>query len=313
MADLFTVLTDKDVLDASQIEEWKEGVILAAAEMNHFGPGSPLVSQTKKAEASIATFLKFAQLTGGTAVLTDGVEVDSVAVVDTEINLTLAEQGNVVTTTSLAKIVSGGRLDPAVAELVGKNMGTSMDILAIQVLEAGTNELVVTQATEAELTASDKITTAYVEKAYNKLRRNKIQPLIGTGYVAVMHPDVVSDLRNVAAAGDWVDVAKYSSLQLVLQNEVGFFKGFKIIEDANVTINTDVGAAAVDTYHSLFMGYNALGYGESISNAPHPTLVGETDKLNRFAHFGWYGVFKYGIIEQNAIWKITSASSFGAN
>ena len=61
------------------------------------------------------------------------------------------------------------------------------------------------------------------------------------------------------------------------------------------------------------MGYNALGYAESVSNPPHPTLVGETDKLNRFAHFGWYGVFKYGIIEQNAIWVVTSASSFGTN
>ena len=145
------------------------------------------------------------------------------------------------------------------------------------------------------------------------MRRNKIQPLIGTGFVALMHPDIVSDLRNVAAAGDWVDVAKYSNLQLVLQNEVGFFKGFKIIEDANVTINTDAGSTTTDTYHSIFMGYNALGYAESVSNAPHPTLVGETDKLNRFAHFGWYGVFKYGIIEQNAIWVVTSASSFGSN
>lgn len=313
MADLFSTLTDKAVLDVSQIELWKEGVILAAQESTNFYPGSPLISQVKDADTSVATFLKFAALSNGTSALTDGVEVTSESVTDSEVNITLAEYGNVVTTTSLGHIVTGGRLNPAVAELIGKNMGTSIDKLAIQTLEASTNELIVTQASEAALTSSDKMTTAYMEKAYNKLRRANIPKLLGDAYVAIMHPDVVSDLRNVASAGDWVDVLKYTTPDTVLRNEVGFFKGFRVIESSNITINTDAGAGAVDSYHSIFIGYNALGYGESTSRPPQVTAISETDKLNRFIHLGWYGVFAFGIIDSNAVWVVTSASSYGTN
>lgn len=307
MADFTTVLTDKTELDQSQVSLWNEGVILAAQEeliINQF------VSQKKNAKSADYKFIKFANLAAATTALTDGEDITSVAITDSVVTLTPAEQGNVVTTTALGDISTGGRLNPAAIELIGKNMGQSQDILGIQALEAATNEIIVTQATEAQLTASDKITTAYIEKAYNKLRRASI-PKINGAYIAIMHPDVISDLRAVASAGDWVDVVKYATPGEALKNELGMFKGFKIIENANITINTDVGAGAVDTYHSLFFGYNALGYAEA--QAPGLRITGPFDKLGRILNFGWYGVFKYGIIDSNAIWKITSASSFGTN
>ena len=45
MGDLFSTITDKVVLDKSQIEVWQQGVILASRENTHFYPGSPLISQ----------------------------------------------------------------------------------------------------------------------------------------------------------------------------------------------------------------------------------------------------------------------------
>jgi N4-gp56 family major capsid protein len=307
MADFTTVITDKTVLDQSQVSLWNEGVILAADEMLIM---DQFVSQKKTAKSADYKFIKFANLANATSALTDGEDVTSEAIVDSVVTITPVEQGNVVTTTALGDASTGGRLDPAVVELIGKNMGTSKDVLAIQALEAATNEIIVTQATEAELTASDKMTTAYMEKVYNKLRRANI-PKIGQNYISVIHPDVVSDLRNVAAAGDWVDISKYSNVMDVYKNEIGMFKGFRLIENANITINTDVGAGAVDTYHSLFFGYNALGLAEAI--APGMRITGPFDKLGRLLNFGWYGIFKYGIIDASAIWKVTSASSFGAN
>ena len=313
MADLFTNLTDKGVLTAAQIEEWQQGVILSAIEANHFQPGSPLVSQNQVADASVATFIKFSNLSNGTSALSDGVEVTSEEMTDSEVNLTLTEYGNVVTTTALGHIVTGGRLNPAAAELIGRNMGTSMDKIAIQTLEAASNELIVTQSAESSLTSNDVMTPAYFEKAYNKLRRANIPKLEGNFYVAVLHPDVISDLRDNSSAGDWYDVNKYSRPEIVLQNEIGTFKGFRVIEDSNISINTDAGSTTTDTYHSIFMGYNALGYAQSASKPPKATLVSGTDKLNRFVHLGWYGVFAYGIIDSNAVWLVTSASSYGSN
>ena len=313
MSDLFSTLTDKAVLDASQVEEWKEGVILLSKEANYFSPGSPLVSQTQVADASIATFLKFSQLSNGSSALSDGVEVTSEAITDAETNVTLAEYGNVVTTTSLGHIVTGGRLNPAAAELVGMNMGTSMDKIAIAKGEAGSNELIVTQAAESSLTSSDIITDTYIDRAYNKLRRANIMPLPGGLYGAVMHPDVVYDLKAATSSGDWYDLSKYTNPEIVNRSNFSIFKGFLIYESSNVTINANAGNSNVDSYHSQFFGYNAFAYAQSSAKPPSPTLVGGTDKLERFVHLGWYGVFEYALLDTNAHWLVTSASTVGAN
>lgn len=313
MADLFSTITDKAILDKSQIEVWQQGVILASKENTHFYPGSPLISQSQLADTSVATFLKFSQLSSGTSALTDGVEVTSEAVTDAEVNFVLAEYGNVVTTTILGHVATGGRLNPATARLVGQNMGTSMDKLAIQALEASTNELTVNAGGEAATTANDIITDTFIDKAYNKLRRANVEPLMDGSYVAVMHPDVLYDLKAATSAGDWYDLMKYTSPDDINRSMMYRYKGFIIVESSNVTINADAGNGNVDTYHSIFMGYNALGYAQSTSAPPRPTLVTGTDKLERFVHLGWKGVFKYDIIDSDSLWVVTSGSTVGAN
>jgi N4-gp56 family major capsid protein len=275
-------------------------------------PGSNLISQYALADKSIHTFIKFAQLAAG-GTLTDGEEVTSEAVVDSEVQLTLLEKGNVVTTTNLGSVVTAGRLNTAVVELAGKNMGTTIDKFAITTLEASTNEVTINAGGEAATVATDIITPALVQRMYNKLRRSSIQTLAGGTYVAIAHPDVMYDLKAATAANSWTQVQQYTDAVAVFRNEVGMYGGFRWIESANVTINIDVGAAAVDTYHTIFCGYNALGLAMSSSVPLQLTMVDGTDKLNRFVHLGWKGILAYGIIDANAAWLLTGASTVGAN
>jgi len=312
MSDLFTVISDKGVMDQAQIALFQQGVILAAKENTNFYPGSSLINQSLTADGATATFIKFAQLTGG-ATLTDGEEVTSEAIVDSKVTLTLVEHGNVVTTTDLGDITTGGRLNLAVPELVGANMGTYIDKYFIKILEASANEYIVTQGTEAELLAANIITPAYFEKAYTFLRNNNIGKIVDGLYACVIHPLVLADLRQGTSALDWTPVSAYQNSGNVLRNEVGTYTGFKIIESANVTTNTDAGASAVDSFHTSFFGYNALGAAISSSRPPRATFVTGTDKLDRFAHIGWKGVWIGGLIDTNAACVVTSASSFGTN
>lgn len=312
MADLFSVISDQGVMDQTQIALYQQGVILAAQESTNFFMNSPLIDQNLVQDGATASFFKFSALSGG-ATLTDGVEVTSEAVTDSKVTLTLVEHGNVVTTTELGNISTGGRLNAAVPILIGKNMGQYVDKYFIQKLEAGSNEYIVTQATEAELLAANVITPTYLEKAYTFLRANNIPKIIAGKYVAIMHPHVISDLRDATGAGSWQDVNKYSGAEPILMNEVASFKGFKIIESANVTVNADAGASAVDSYHSCFFGANALGAAWSSSSKPRMTMVTGTDKLDRFIHIGWKGTFAGGLVDTNASCIVTSASAFGAN
>ncbi|GAF98061.1 unnamed protein product, partial [marine sediment metagenome] len=255
---------------------------------------------------------KYEQLALATTPLTDKEDPASEALVDSKVTLTPAEYGNVVTTTKLANVQTGGTSDRAAARLVGINAGRTQDKLAILSLDASSNELYPgAVASEGALVAGDIMASELLNRAYNKLARASVSGLIGGDYVAVMHDDVIHDLRETSAAGSWLDVNKYAMPGEVLKNELGMYRGFRIVRDNHSTLTADAGAAAVDSYRSYFMGFNA--FGKAVSQEPTLKLTGPFDKLARFINMGWTGCFQYKIVESDALYVGVSASSVGVN
>ena len=230
---------------------------------------------------------------------------------DSEVLLTPAEYGNVVTLTALADLQSGGMAAQAAFRLAGINARETQEKLLILAAEASSNEIIVNQSAESSLTASDVMTRAYVDRAYNKLARAGVPKLEGGTYIAIAHEDVIYDIKNSASAGEWTDLNKYSSGVSAFSGEVGMFRGFRFISSPLVSVNADAGSTTVDTYHTIFLGFNALG--KAVSMPVQPKVTGPFDKLGRFVNIGWHGVFAYGIIDQDALWVVTSASSIGSN
>lgn len=305
----FTVnLSGTAQVDDSIIQEFDSQFIIAAAQehvMDQFA------SYKRQIGSKSIEFAKYDQLALATTPLVETDDPNSEAMVDSKILLTPAEHGNVVTTTKLANLQTGGIADIAAARLVGMNMGRTSDKLAVLACEASANELTPGGVAESALVAGDVMTVSFLNELYNKLARQSIQPLSDGMYVAVMHDDVIFDLRNSSGAGSWSDINKFSRPEEVLKNEVGSIAGFKIVRDNNITINTDAGAALVDTYHTLCMGFNALG--KAVSADPSITLTGPFDKLARFVNIGWYGTMEYKIVDQDALYLGTTASSVGIN
>lgn len=309
MADYRTNMTSIAALDNSVYDEMDQAFIIAA---HQNGIMDQFVSYKKDVNARAIEFPKYALLADATTALTDKEDVSSVAMSDSQIILTPAEYGNVVTRTQLVSAQSGGKSDLASAELVGINMQRTLNKLAILAGEAATNEIFANgAASEAALVAGDIMSPAFLTKLYNKLDRSGVQPLSEGMYVCVMHPDQIYDLLNGTGSGSWQDINKYARPDQVLRGEVGMLSGFRIISDAQVTINVDAGASAVDSYHALALGYNALG--KAVSRAPELVVKPAGDALDRFQNVGWKAILKYGIVDSSAIWKGTSASSIGTN
>lgn len=295
-------------VDDSIVLEYDQQFIIAAADQ---GIMDQVVTYKRMIGAKSVEFPKYAQLSLATTPLTEDEDVTSEAMSDQQIILTPAEYGNVVTTTKLANLQTGGTADLAAARLVGLNGGRTLDKLAVLAAEASSNELVANAGGEGSLLATDVMTVSFLNQLYNKLARASIAPLAGGMFVAVMHDDVIHDLRDSAGSGSWVDINKYSRPEDVLRNEVGMIAGFRILSDNNITINTDAGAGTVDSYHTLCMGFNALGKAES---APlEMRASGPFDKLGRFVNMGWHSCVDYGIVDQDALWMGTTASSVGSN
>lgn len=269
-----------------------------------------LVQYKAQIGAKSIQFPKFSQLTLATTPLTEGNDVTSEALADAPVIITPAEYGNVVTTTSLASLQTGGTVDLAAVTLVGQNMARTKNKLATLALDASTNVITPGGVALASMASTDILTGAVLNQAYNKLSRKSVGRINGE-YVLVAHDDVIADLRADTSAGGWIDVTKYAAPGETLANEVGMFKGFRVVRNNEATYGDQTGAGTVDVYNSYVLGFNALGLAESAT--PGMVATGPFDKLARLVNLGWYGVFNYGIVDTDAVWKIQTASSLGAN
>lgn len=311
MADFITNLTGTSDLDNSLVEEFSEQILIAKASV---GIADQFVSLPKEINGKSCTFTRYGQLTIDTTPLNEREDVGSEKLTDSEFELTAKEHGKVVTTTNLANLQSGGKCDKAAGALIGMHMGRTQNRLALNALEQTTNIVWPAAITnKKDLLKTSVMSGTILGKVYNRMSREEVLgvPEAGGKYVALMHDDVIQDIRESA---DWKDVTKYANPEDILLNEVGMYKGFRIIEDNTTTIiaKADAGVGAVaDVYRTVCIGFNALGKGESLPC--HIRLTDGGDKLARFKNIGWYGVLDYTIVDEDAVFVIETASSVGVN
>ena len=292
-------------VDDSIVQAYDASFLVAATQLNVMDQ----IAEVKlEVGAKSIEFPKFAQLSLATTPLDETEDVTSEAMSDSKVIITPAEYGKAVTTTELASLQTGGRVNLAAVQLVGQNMAGTKNKLATLALDASTNVITAGGKALGDIAATDILSGAILNQAYNKLARGNIGTLAGGEYVLVAHDDVINDLR---AESGWVDVAKYADAVSVLRNEIGMYKGFRVVKNNHATFGDQTGAGTVDIYNSYVIGLNGLGYAESAT--PGMVATGPFDKLARFVNLGWKGTFTYGLVDTDAVWKIQTASSVGAN
>lgn len=308
MADFVVNPTDAGVIDADEVTIYSNQLILSATPEL---VADQLVTVRDSGAAKIFQFAKYANLAAPSA-LSDGVDPDSVVLADSVATLTPVEEGLAVTLARIADLESGLKAGLAASQLVGRNAGNTMDVRAVVVLEAATTNVIYPNAATSVATmgAGDVLDKVFSGRLYNKLARANV-PGINGAYLGLAHDDCLYDLREDSSNGGWVDVSKYADPNSVLRNEIGMFQGIRWLRSGNVTVTADGAAGSIDSYEVQVVGFNALGFASS-----HPVqlmITGPFDKLRRFVNFGWYGVFKYGMIDEANAVTGNCVSSVGAN
>lgn len=259
-----------------------------------------------------------------TVALNESSDVTPVVLSDSQVTLTLAEYGNAVTTTALARGTSFLDLDPIVANVVGFNAGGSLDTLAKIVLQAGTNvNYAVGNGTQTatarnQVTPANTLVASDVRQVRAQLLRNNV-PMIGGYYFSFIHPDVSYDLRGQTGAATWNEPHAYSQPENIWTGELGSFSGFRFVETPRAPIFADAGSSTTltDVYRTLFLGRQALAkaYSYVDGNGAYPMVVPGpvTDSLRRFVPIGWYWLGQYAIFRQASLYGVESASSIGKN
>jgi N4-gp56 family major capsid protein len=304
----FTVtLTGTAQVDDSIVTAFDQSVWIEVGQQN---VTDALITKKVDINAKTISMPKYARVAAMTTPLVETDDVASTPLSDTKVTFTPLEYGNAFTITSLASFQTGGLVDLAAAALIAESYAASMDYLAVAALDASTNKYVIGGTAEGSVAAGQVASGTFLNYFYNKLARKNV-PMFDSMYVMMAHDDVIADLRADTAVGSWTDVVKYSLPNEALVNEVGTYKGFRVVRNNRSTFADQTGAGTVNIYNSYFFGKNALG--KAISHPGEIVLTGPYDKLNRFYNIGWYEVSKIQILDQDAVWVGQSASSLGDN
>ena len=252
-----------------------------------------------------------------TSTLSETADVTPVALSDSTVNVTLAEYGNTVRTTRLARGTAYRTIDADAANVVGYNAGDSIDTLARNVLVGGTNVTYAGAATStATVAASHTLASEDIRAAVAQLRGSSAPTLVGDLYMGYLHPDQAVDLRAETGGAGWNEPMNNSEATRRFRGIVGVYEGVAWMETPRVRLTADAGVSNVDVYDALIMGDEALAmaYSSSESAALPQVVRGEvTDTLRRLVPVGWYWLGGFSIFREACLHRIETASSIGAN
>ena len=267
----------------------------------------------------VVQFTQYADLAVATAPLDESTDVDTVALSDAHVAVTLQEYGNAIKLSRKLRGTSYLQVDKDAANIVGFNAGVSLDTIARDVLSGGSNvDYAGTATSRNTVKPTDELGSSDVRTIYARLAGANV-PTFGNGlYKAFAHPDAAKDLKEETGEVGWRAPHVYSEPGHIWNGSIGAYEGFEWVVTPRAKVVADAGSSTTltDVYLTLFAGMQAMAKAWSESESgpfPRVELGPVTDVLNRFKPTGWYWLGGYGRFREACLWRVESASSIGDN
>lgn len=225
---------------------------------------------------------------------------------------TVGQYGDYIKHTDIIEVTA---FDPVITEDCreqGVQAGKTLDLITRNELmnssnvmfAGGKSDFSTLVAKEEEDTPIDALTVNDVFKAVNKLERFDISPIEGADYVAIVHPDVATQLM---LDEKWVDVTKYTTSDKIFNGEIGKIANCRFVKTTQAPLaktTTASGQAAV--YCTMFIGANAYGVTEleglGLEYIIKPKGYGD-DPLNLVGSTGWKATAGAKVLDDSALLK----------
>jgi N4-gp56 family major capsid protein len=315
--------TDRSVISRENTEFYDKTLLYRAVAYFVHTKFAQVRDIPRKGGTNTIKFRRYGNLSAATTALSEGVTPSGSSLSVTDITATVAQYGDYITITDVIDYESKDPVLIEAAEILGDQMGDTVDQLTRDVLAAGTVVTYVGQSSRGAITTSNLITATEVRKAVRTLKNAKAKRVtrminastgiatepVSAAYIGLIHPDTTYDLQDETG---WVPVEKYSSAMNVMENEVGKLNDVRFIESTNCKVFTGEGASSIDVYATLIMGMDAYGItrisGEAVKNIVKPLGAGE-DPLDQRATSGWKITFVAKILNDAFMVRLEHAVS----
>lgn len=279
-------------------------------------------------------FRKYASLSAATTALTEGVTPIGSQESITDITATVLQYGDFLTLTDYLDMTTIDPYKTELAEVLGDQMGDTLDQITKAVLNAGTTVQFASTATSRVTVAAGMIMTGTeVRKSVRTLQGNNAKPLteiidpsdgfntsgIPPAYIAIIDQSTHYDLKNDP---DWVKVAEYADPdERIHEAEVGALDEVRfVLAAANTTtgsgasVFTGAGAGGIDVHATLILGKEAYGTTRIAGNAVEVITKelgtgGTVDPLNQRSTMGWKASYVVKRLQEAFMLRIEHAVS----
>lgn len=279
----------------------------------------------RNAGTNTIRFRRYGNLAAATTPLSEGVTPAGKQLSQTVITATVQQYGDYVTVTDVIDYESPDPELMIAAEVLGDQMGDTMDELTRDVILNGTNVQYVGQSARGDITTSNKISLTEVKSAIRTLKNNNTRKItsminptdgynttpVNSCFIGIVSPDTTYDLDTLDG---WTPVEKYSSQMGVMEGEVGKLKEVRFVETTNAKVFEGEGNGGIDVYGTLIFGRDFYGVsrisGEAVQNIVKPLgSAGTADPLNQRATSGWKITFVAKILNDDFGVRIEHAVS----
>lgn len=279
---------------------------------NQFGQKKPI----PKGSGKTIEWRKFSKLAPATTPIVEGVVPNGSKRSVITKTATPLQYGDYIRHTDVLETTA---FDPVITEDCkeqGVQAGKTIDVLTRDKLIAGTNVMYangkISRATLTDVSA-DVITVNDIFKAVNRLQRMDVSPIEGGNYVAIVHPDIYT---QIMLDDKWVDVNKYSNATNIFNGEVGKIGNCRFVATSQAPIvpskltGTAAASDAKGVYLTIFLGANAYGTTELEGLGLEYIIKpkGYNDELDLVGSTGWKMTHGARILDQTAILRYESLS-----
>ena len=250
----------------------------------------------------VVNFTRHTPLATVTAALSEGSNPSEVALTATTVSAQVAEYGTSVKISKFLTLVGIDANNSEKIEVVGQNMGETLDELARNELFTGaTAAYAGGKSALSGLSASDVLKVAEIQKVVRTLKKNKARRYQGVApWMGKIDADSAYDLQNDST---WINADTYNGATKLYKGEVGKIAGVRLVESANPKTES-----STVTVHSNFIhGADAFGVINLEADKPKLYIIPHTkidsgNPAGRFSIVSWAGVYCAKTL--NASWLV---------
>lgn len=243
-----------------------------------------------KGQGKNIVFNRYSPLSTATTPLTEASNPSEVSISSSTVTASLQEYGNVVKISKLIKLTSIDKDAQEKVELMGQNMGETLDELARDALYSGaTAQLASGASAVSDLATSDTMDADEVRKAVRKLESEKALKFSDGFFKGIVGPYTKYDLIGDST---WVDAKTYSDVKDLYRGEIGELYGARFA----LTTNQKSESSSTTVYSNFIMGDKSFGAYDLEGDMPklYIKTPGKQDTSNptdRYSTIGWAGAY----------------------